>query len=275
MSEQLTDTERLRAHRRCVSHLREQAARRAAEVVDGPPGLLGLFDADWPVSHTSNRVLATAALPTEVSTSEVLAFTDYVCAVRGLTHRKIDVLDEAVNLRLAPGLLTAGYAASPVLIMVALDSVEPTAGHVSVEVVDEEVVRGLVEEGWQLEAPDFSEETVRQLVGRRVAIDRAGDVTRLAVRDPRTGMVAAKADLVVIGGVAEIDDVLTLPDHRGRGYASALVCDAVIRARANGAVLVYLQAAEDDWPQHLYSRLGFVAVGRVHEHTLLEVTGKA
>ena len=71
--------------------------------------------------------------------------------------------------------------------------------------------------------------------------------------------------------MAEIDDVLTLPDHRGRGYASALVLDAVHRAHSAGADLVFLEAAEDDWPQHLYVRLGFETVGRIHEYSKLGV----
>ena len=109
---------------------------------------------------------------------------------------------------------------------------------------------------------------MRQLVGRRAAADRAGDITRLAVRDPATGAAGRQGrPAAARERRAEIDDVLTLPDHRGRGYASALVLEAVARAREAGADLVYLEAAEDDWPQHLYVRLGFETVGRIHEHS--------
>jgi GNAT superfamily N-acetyltransferase len=256
---------------RASAHLREQAIRRAAEVVEGPAGLIGVFDAEWPVSHLSNRVLVTADLAPEVTGADVLGFTDSAFAGRGLTHRKIDVLEDGLGRRLGPDLVLAGYDAEPVLLMVA-GRVPPTApADVLVEVVDEAEIRGLVAKGWRTEAADFTDETVRQLVDRRDALDRAGTVTRLAVRDPASGEPVARADLLVIDAVAEVDDVLTLPDHRGRGYASALVIEAVARALAGGADLVYLEAAEDDWPKELYARLGFTTVGSMHEHTRLGV----
>ncbi len=255
---------------RILEHLRVQAIRRALEVVPGPPGLTAVFDADWPVSHLSNRVLVTGDLDPGTGTDEVLDFVDAVFAGRDMDHRKVDALDDRVGQNLGPGLLSAGYSADPVLIMVAGPAGPPLpVGDVPVEIVDEAVVSRLVEQGWRLEVPTFTDETVRQLVGRRAALDRAGDVTRLAVRDAESGTVVAKADLLVIDDVAEIDDVLTLPDHRGRGYASALVRAAIARASELGAALVYLEAAEEDWPQHLYSRLGFTTVTTVHEHTLL------
>lgn len=240
-------------------------------MVEGPPGLFGVFDADWPVSHTSNRVVVTADLPAEVGADEVLAFVDEAFAGRALTHRKVDVLDDAVGQRLTPGLLAAGYEPSPVLVMAAVSTPSPGSGVIVVEVVEEPELAVLVESGWQLEAPDFTAETVRQLVGRRAAAPRAADVTRLAVRDVATGRLVSKADLLLRGAVAEIDDVLTLPDHRGRGYGSALVLEAVDRARRAGCDLVYLEAAEDDWPKDLYVRLGFETVGRIHEFSRLDV----
>ena len=258
-------------YRRIVADLADQARLRAGQVVQGPPGLRGTFDSDWPASHMSNRVLVDAALPLDVDAAAVLAFVDEVFAGRCLDHRKVDVLDDIVGQRLAPGLADAGYEASPVLVMVAGPTAVRTPGVVVVETVDEGAVASLVEKGWWLEAPDFSAETVRQLVGRRAAAERAGTLTRLAVRDPATGALVAKTDLLLRGQLAEVDDVLTLPDHRGRGYASALVLDAVDRARSAGVELIYLQAAEDDWPQHLYTRLGFETFGRIHEHSLTDL----
>ncbi len=255
------------AHARAVGHLREQSIRRALSVVDGPPGLLAVFDSEWPASHFSNRVLVTADLPSGVGPEDVLAFTEEAFSGRGLDHRKVDVLDGATGDRLEAGLVAAGFAHDVVLLMAATSEPARAIDAVTVDAVPEHDVRGLVEEGWLLDEPDFSAETVRQLVGRRAAMDRVGPITRLAVRDPASGAVVAKADLVVIDDVAEIDDVMTLPDHRGRGYASALVLEAARRARGEGADLVYLQAAEDDWPKHLYTRLGFAEIGRTHEFT--------
>ncbi len=264
-------TSQARAAIRAKSHLLDQARRRAGELVAGPTGLWGVFDARWPVSHLSNRVLVTAGLSREATLTEVLAFTNEVSADRGLKYRKVDVLDEALGLKLTDGLVAAGYGHAPVLLMVADQPPAASPSLVTVDAVPESAVRTLVEKGWHLEAPDFTADTVSQLVGRRDALDDAGDVTRLVVRDPATQAVVAKADLLISDRVAQIDDVLTLPDHRGRGYASALVLDAAARAQAQGADLVYLEAAEDDWPKELYARLGFVVADRIHEHTLVDV----
>jgi ribosomal protein S18 acetylase RimI-like enzyme len=52
-----------------------------------------------------------------------------------------------------------------------------------------------------------------------------------------------------------------MPEHRGRGYASAVVLRSVGEARARGAELVFLVADAEDWPKELYRRLGFDEIG--------------
>ena len=59
-----------------------------------------------------------------------------------------------------------------------------------------------------------------------------------------------------------MEAVATLPAHRGRGYASAVVLRAVEEALAAGHDLVFLTADDDDWPKELYARLGFEQIGR-------------
>lgn len=54
----------------------------------------------------------------------------------------------------------------------------------------------------------------------------------------------------------------THPDHRGRGYASAVVLRAVHEALGAGNDLVFLVADDEDWPKLLYERLGFEPLGR-------------
>jgi ribosomal protein S18 acetylase RimI-like enzyme len=76
------------------------------------------------------------------------------------------------------------------------------------------------------------------------------------------GEVVAYADLYLDPPDAQIEDVGTLEEHRGRGYASALVLHAAERARRAGADLVFLVADSEDWPQQLYRRLGFDSIGR-------------
>ena len=59
--------------------------------------------------------------------------------------------------------------------------------------------------------------------------------------------------------VAQIEDVNTLTEFRGRGLGRAVVQAAVEEAARNGE-LVFLEALADDWPHELYAKLGFDVV---------------
>lgn len=116
--------------------------------------------------------------------------------------------------------------------------------------------------GWQQEQPGSAPDVHDQL-GRRIStVVPAAETSFLAVRGD-DGAVAARADLYLRGGVAQVEEVMTDPEYRGRGLASLLVLRAVRRARAAGAGLVFLLADGDDWPQQLYRRLGFADLGRL------------
>src|ERR687892_42790 len=74
--------------------------------------------------------------------------------------------------------------------------------------------------------------------------------------------VASAADLYSDGRTAQVEDVATLPEHRGRGHATAVVLRAVEEALATGHDFVFLVADAEDWPKELYVRLGFAPLGR-------------
>jgi ribosomal protein S18 acetylase RimI-like enzyme len=75
------------------------------------------------------------------------------------------------------------------------------------------------------------------------------------------GAVASYTDLYQDGVEAQVEDVGTLPEHRGRGYATAVVLAAIAAARERGAEFVFLVADREDWPKELYRRLGFDELG--------------
>jgi len=77
--------------------------------------------------------------------------------------------------------------------------------------------------------------------------------------------IVAWTDLYIGEDVAQVEDVATLEEHRGKGYATAVVLRAVDEARNAGADLVYLVADEEDWPKEWYQRLGFDTVGRIYK----------
>jgi RimJ/RimL family protein N-acetyltransferase/ribosomal protein S18 acetylase RimI-like enzyme len=61
------------------------------------------------------------------------------------------------------------------------------------------------------------------------------------------------------GGVAQIEDVNTLPSARGRGLGRALVQAVADEAGLNNDI-VFLEALAEDWPRLLYEKLGFDVV---------------
>jgi len=77
------------------------------------------------------------------------------------------------------------------------------------------------------------------------------------------------AQLVALGslmshdGIGYVDHVVTFPEARARGFASAIVARIVHDAREAGDDRVYLLAESGTGPIPLYQRLGFRAVGQV------------
>jgi len=61
--------------------------------------------------------------------------------------------------------------------------------------------------------------------------------------------------------VAQIESVATVPEHRERGHARAVVTRA-LELTADRR-LVFLGMDPNDWPRHLYARLGMDDIGRV------------
>jgi ribosomal protein S18 acetylase RimI-like enzyme len=93
----------------------------------------------------------------------------------------------------------------------------------------------------------------KRVIGERVRARFFGAVV--------DGEVVSYSDLYHDGADAQIEDVGTLPEHRDRGYASAVVLTAIEAARSDGAEFVCLVADANDWPKELYGRLGFDTVG--------------
>ena len=108
---------------------------------------------------------------------------------------------------------------------------------------------------------EFTDRVVEQLNARdREVLNPAG--LRLFVgflEGERVGF----ASLLSLAGVGYLDNVVTVPEARRRGVASATVTAAVRASQAAGDRAVYLLAEEDGAPQRLYERLGFRVRARV------------
>ena len=75
------------------------------------------------------------------------------------------------------------------------------------------------------------------------------------------GVPASSAMLMIDGVVAELAGVATLPEYRGRGLAGDASARVIAQFFENSGSMVWLAAA-DDTASSVYSKLGFVPVGR-------------
>ena len=112
-----------------------------------------------------------------------------------------------------------------------------------------------------LRYPWGTEEVAKQLLDAKVLLGRRATTRFFGV--VVDGEIVSWTDLYLAQGVGQVEDVATKEEHRGRGYASAVVLRAALEAREAGADLVFLVADADDWPKELYSRLGFDTIGRL------------
>jgi ribosomal protein S18 acetylase RimI-like enzyme len=174
-------------------------------------------------------------------------------------RRLIFVPDPETGDRLAPWFEREGWRVDCHVVMVQLREPEREADLSVVQELREEDLRPARRQvlGGQ---PWASEEVLQQIfaakrvIGERVRVRFFG-----AVVDSE---VVSYSDLYQEGADAQIEDVGTLPEHRERGYASAVVLAAIEAARREGAEFVCLVAGASDWPKELYRRLRFDTVGR-------------
>jgi RimJ/RimL family protein N-acetyltransferase/predicted GNAT family acetyltransferase len=192
----------------------------------------------------------------EAPAADLIAAADDLQAA--VHHRRIVAHDAALGARLAPALEAAGWSTSRHLHMALTgepDRSEDT-GHVTELSLSELAPAHRTS---TLRAEWGEEGIADRLLAAKLTRARAVPTRHFGVREH--GRVVAYCDLYEANGVAQIEDVNTLAEARGRGYARALVAKAAGEARSAGADLVFLDALRDDWPRELYARLGFEVVG--------------
>jgi GNAT superfamily N-acetyltransferase len=180
----------------------------------------------------------------------------------GLAHRKLVVHDEDQGAALAAGLAERGWNVSRLLVMVRARPPErPAPAGLGAEVGRERGAAALA--AFRREQPfGWQDQAVEQLAAMDERFQCAGPARDFAAPadDP-----ASSCRLYSNGELAQIDEVGTLRAHRRSGFASAAVLAAADAAAADGYDPVFLLTDADDWPQHLYRRLGFDEVGAVYE----------
>ncbi len=118
-----------------------------------------------------------------------------------------------------------------------------------------------LERRWIAEVRPVTKEALEQILEATQREERAWRERRFAVAG-QDGAPAAMTKLRCDGRTAQVEDVYTVPESRGRGFASTLVTHAVALAQQAGHDFVFILADDDDWPKDLYARLGFAPIGR-------------
>jgi ribosomal protein S18 acetylase RimI-like enzyme len=189
---------------------------------------------------------------------ELAADADRVQGAAALEHRRLVVDDDRLGRAVAPGLRGLGWKAASLLVMPHLQNGRLADPSLARE-VERETLDPVWAEGVRTEPSLDDPETVRQLVLQRQVVQRAIQTRYFAV--VVGGRVASYCELYSDGETAQIEGVLTLPEFRRRGLASAVVARALTESKPDHE-LVFLLADSEDWPQELYRKLGFTPVGR-------------
>jgi ribosomal protein S18 acetylase RimI-like enzyme len=213
---------------------------------------IAVSDDRVPRRYDSNYLLIDE-LPASVGAAELAAEADR------LGRAALMARDEAAAWRLEAGFARLGWRVQRFLVMAHRRETRRLVDTGLVQEVDEAALRParrrlLAGEPWA------TPEVVEQLFEAKLRVAPGVRTRFFAVI---AGVEAASwADLYLDGRTAQVEDVATRPEHRGRGFASAVVLRAVEEARMAGCELVFLVALEDDWPRELYRRLGFDGLGR-------------
>jgi ribosomal protein S18 acetylase RimI-like enzyme len=213
---------------------------------------LAVFDGRVPLRYDSNYLLVDE-LPASVSAEELAG------EASSFDRPMIMVRDQPTGVRLAPGFAALGWQLHRGLLMVQRRPPDRNAPTELVREVDEAALRP-ARRAQLAGYPWATAAVVEQLLDAKRLIARAVRARFFAV--VVGGQVVTYTDLYDDGRTAQIEDVATRAEHRGQGYASAVVLRALDEARQSGCDLVFLAADEDDWPKALYRRLGFDDLGR-------------
>ncbi len=180
----------------------------------------------------------------------------------GHDHRRVAVTDHELGASLEPGFRALGWQVRRFLFMAQLRT--PDGPPVAPARELEEAEHWDAKRSFMATAPEaYDDEVIAQLLGRDRIKERIVDFRRFGV--DAGGTVASVCELYSDGSTAQVEDVSTREEHRGRGYARSTVLTAAAAAREAGCDLVFLVADEDDWPKELYRKLGFDPVGTLYD----------
>jgi GNAT superfamily N-acetyltransferase len=173
-----------------------------------------------------------------------------------LHHRRVEVEDDALGGRLAPGFRELGWTTEALLWMLHPDPAAAGAGgDVLVEPAEFHEIRPLHRAWLAEEAVVLPEADLRAFLDDDAAVGAVRGVRCLVVREG--GRAAAYARYAVGGDTGEVEDVYCTPARRGNGLGRALVHAVQAAAAREGARATLICADLAGRPRRLYAHLGF------------------
>jgi ribosomal protein S18 acetylase RimI-like enzyme len=224
-----------------------------------------IFDERVPRRWDSNYLHVHRRLDS-VDAGELAAEAERVQGAAGLSHRKLELRDEAAGARLEPGFRELGWTVHRNLLMARRRDPDRRNDAIDVEEVELDALAGPRASELQQYEWGRDPEVLRQLQHAKRLLAEVVQTRFFAVLEG--GRPVSWAELYLAGRTAQIEDVGTLESRRGRGYARAVVLRAADEAGRAGAELTFLVADDQDWPKELYRKLGFDELGRVYEFLL-------
>jgi len=240
--------------------LRDAAADSVETVLLGEAVLTRSLPVVWSLNVLRiHKVGATA--------EEIAAEAERLQGGAGLAHRRVSIHDEEAGRALEAGFVELGWKPDVFLFMVPRREPERAATSEVVEVSREELrpIREAILHEW---LGEVDEELMAQLSESERRFAAAGNARHFAVLVD--GKPVSSTDLFSDGRTAQLEDVGTLPEHRGAGHGTAVVLRALAEARALEHEFVFLVADARDWPREMYRRLGFDPVGEKYAFLLSE-----
>lgn len=219
------------------------------ETVASPLGV-AVLTPELRLRHDSNFLFLERA----AGADEAIAEAERILGGAGLDYRVLVTFDEELGERLRPTFEALGWRTQRHVFMAQLREPEKVGDRSIVRDVDEAALRPgrtreILAQPWG--RPDVAE----QLLDAKILLGKRAETRFFGVEVD--GQIVSWSDLYVAQGVAQIEDVATLSEHRGNGYATAVVLHAAEEGRKAGADLVFLVADGEDWPKSLYEKLGF------------------
>jgi GNAT superfamily N-acetyltransferase len=248
---------------RCTSFLRDFAFRTTGRTDESRFGPVFVHER-LPRVWSLNYMLAEHDLD-QADASELAAEADRVLQAAGVRHRKIEMWSEQAGLRLEQDFRRLGWNVERDIVMVHRREPDRETETAAVEEVSANELARVWAEGIRTEPWGKDEDVVRQLVEHKYVFADAGARFYAARAE---GGIRSYCELYSDGHTAQIEAVMTLPDFRNRGLARAVVSKALAESSAAGHDLTFLLADYDDWPKHLYEKLGFDTIGAIYDFAL-------